>query len=108
MLSPGPAVRPGKQRLTQQFMVRRADAEWCTGWHRGWARAFYDPQWTVERLVAQATVAQRNFLGFPQPSSPYWTRATLSAVTERYKDLGFDPAPYEAALLNGSRSAARL
>ena len=79
-------------------MVRRADAEWCTAWHRGWARAFYDPQWTVERLIAQATVAQRNFLGFPEPDSPYWTRATLSAVTNRYKELGFDPTPYEDVL----------
>ena len=94
----GPAVWPGKQRLTQQFMVRRADAEWCTAWHRGWARAFYDPQWTVERMLARATVQQRTFLGFPEPASPYWTAETLAAVTHRYKELGFDPAPYARAL----------
>ena len=97
-LCAGPAVRPGKQRLTQQFMVRRADAEWCTAWHRGWARAFYDPQWTVERMLARATVQQRTFLGFPEPASPYWTAETLAAVTHRYEELGFDPAPYARAL----------
>ena len=41
----------------------------------------------VEKLIAHSTNPQRCLLGFPKPTSAYWTRASLLAVKQRYDPL---------------------
>jgi hypothetical protein len=41
----------------------------------------------VEKLIASSNASQRSVLGFPCPSSPYWTPASLAAVRARYAGL---------------------
>ena len=67
-------------RLVQNITYRRAECEWISTLHIGWAWSAYRQNKFLERLIARASLAQRAVLGFPQPGSTYWCAATLEAV----------------------------
>lgn len=94
----GRPLEPGTLRLAQNMTFRKAQSEWISVLHPGWAWAMYRRSRVMERLLAAASVEQRCVLGFPKPGHPYWTPETLAAVTARYAALGFDAAPYESGL----------
>jgi len=93
----GTPLQPGTMRLMQNMTFRRADCEWISTVHVGWAWAMYRPSKVMVNLLAQGTVDQRCVLGFPEPGHAYWTRGTLDAVRARLEPWGMDMAPYEAA-----------
>ena len=82
-------------RLAQNFTFRRAESEWISTLHAGWAWRPYRRSRGMEELIAQASVDQRCVLGFPAPGHPYWTLETLAA---RYGALGMDLDPYARAV----------
>ena len=94
----GTPMVPGTIRLAHNITYRRAECEWISTLHEGWAWKMYRPDHFMERLIATASLDQRAVLGFPPPGSPYWCEETLAAVTARYGAWGFDPAPYADAL----------
>ena len=94
----GTPLRPGAMRLAQNLTFRKADSEWISTLHSGWAWSMYRRSRTMERLIAESSVEQRTVLGFPAPGHPYWTRETLDGVAQRYGPLGFDVVPYAEAL----------
>ncbi len=94
----GTPVEPGALRLVHNITYRRAESEWISHLHVGWAWAAYRQSKLLERLIATATLEQRAVLGFPQPGSPYWTEATIDAVEARYGVFGMDMTPYRQAL----------
>ncbi len=90
----GTPLAPGTLRLAQNLTFRRAESEWVSTLHSGWAWAMYRPSRVMERLVAASSVEQRCVLGFPAPGHPYWTPETVAAVEARYGPLGMDVTPY--------------
>lgn len=94
----GTPLLSGAMRIAHNLTFRRADAEWISSLHPGWAWAMYLRDQRMERLIGTASVAQRCVLGFPAPGHRYWTPQTLAAVTARYLAFGFDPAPYASAI----------
>lgn len=94
----GTSMTPGALRLVQNITYRRAASEWISTLHVGWAWMAYRRSKYLERLIANATLAQRAVLGFPQPESDYWTQATIAAVEARHGVFGMDMSPYRAAL----------
>nr|MDJ0868313.1 phytanoyl-CoA dioxygenase family protein [Myxococcota bacterium] len=101
----GTPLAPGTMRLAQNLTFRRADSEWISTLHPGWAWAMYRRSRTMERLIAGASVEQRCVLGFPAPGHAYWSRETLAAVAARFGPLGFDATPYADALGMGPLQA---
>jgi hypothetical protein len=73
---------------------KKAQSEWISVLHQGWAWSMYRKNLQVEKLIAQSTVQQRALLGFPNPGNRYWNKQTLMAVLARYGELGFDIEPY--------------
>jgi len=102
----GTPLRPGTMRLMQNLTFRRADCEWISTVHKGWAWAMYRPSKVMVKLLAEASVDQRCVLGFPEPGHAYWTRGTLDAVHARLAPWGMDLAPYEAAWAERSPGGA--
>ena len=49
------------------------------------------------RLIPQCSVRERDLFGFPRPGDPYWTKATLEGVAERYPGIDLDP--YRAEII---------
>jgi len=97
----GTPLRPGSIRLAHNITFRRAECEWISTLHAGWAWAMYRDDKFMERIIATSSLDQRAVLGFPQPGSPYWCEQTIQAVHARYGMFGFDPAPYlEASSTN--------
>lgn len=94
----GTPMRPGAFRLAHNLTYRRADCEWISTLHVGWAWSAYRTPGYLEKLIAQASLEQRAVLGFPQPGSAYWTEATIAAVAARNAAFGMDMTPYRAAL----------
>ena len=94
----GTPMLPGALRLVQNITYRRAECEWISTLHVGWAWSAYRKSKYLERLIASASLAQRAVLGFPQPGSSYWSEATISAVEARYRPFGMDMTPYRAHL----------
>ncbi|XOV82764.1 MAG: phytanoyl-CoA dioxygenase family protein [bacterium] len=94
----GTPMVPGALRLVQNITYRRAEAEWISTLHVGWAWSAYRESKYLERLIAGASLAQRAVLGFPQPGSAYWSEATLAAVDARYGPFGMDMSPYRSCL----------
>ncbi|MGH1487852.1 MAG: phytanoyl-CoA dioxygenase family protein [Acidimicrobiales bacterium] len=94
----GTPLKPGGFRLAHNITYRRADCEWISTLHSGWSWKMYRKDKLMEKLIATASLDQRAVLGFPQPGSPYWCAETIDAVNARYGPLGFDAAPYRAAL----------
>lgn len=94
----GTPMKPGKLRLVQNITFRRADCEWISTLHVGWAWKAYRRDKFLERLIAGASLEQRAVLGFPQPDSDYWTDATIAAVEARHGVFGMDMTPYHEAL----------
>ena len=94
----GTPMIPGTLRLVHNLTFRRADCEWISTLHKGWAWSAYSRGKFFERLLAGATLAQRAVLGFPQPGSRYWTNATIDAVEARHGPFGMDMTPYREAL----------
>lgn len=94
----GTPLKPRSFRLAHNIAYRRADCEWISTVHPGWAWGMYHNDKRMERLIATATLEQRAVLGFPQPGSPYWCPETVEAVEARYGPLGFDIAPYRGAI----------
>lgn len=93
----GTPMKEGARRLVHNMTFRRRDAEWISTLHVGWSWSMYHPNKFIERLIAEASVAQRCVLGFPAPGSHYWTSETLDAVEARYGAFGIDMAPYREA-----------
>ena len=94
----GTPMTEGKLRLAHNLTFRRADAEWISTLHAGWAWSAYRPGKFFEKLIARASLDQRAVMGFPQPGSHYWTPATIKAVEARHGPFGMDMTPYRAAL----------
>lgn len=94
----GTPMRSGTLRLVQNITFRRADCEWISTLHVGWAWKAYRRNKFLERLIAGADLAQRAVLGFPQPGSDYWTEGTIAAVEARHGVFGMDMTPYRQAL----------
>jgi aminoglycoside 6'-N-acetyltransferase len=90
----GTPVRPGTSRVAHNLAFRRADADWISTVHEGWAWSMYRRSRVMETLIATLSVDQRCVLGFPAPGHRYWTPDTLAAVAARYGPLGFDPSEY--------------
>lgn len=93
----GTPLRPGAMRLLQNMTFRRADCEWISTLHQGWAWAMYRRSKVMVKLLAQGSVEQRCVLGFPEPGHAYWTRGTLDGVRARLEPWGMEIAPYEEA-----------
>ena len=65
-------------------------------WNSGWTQPMY--YGLVERLFAACTPRQKQILGFPKPSAPYWQDAdNVEAVAMRYAFAGWDIQAYLAA-----------
>ncbi len=94
----GTPIQPGKLRLVQNLTFRRADCEWISTLHVGWAWKAYRRNKFFERLIAAASLEQRAVLGFPQPESDYWSAGTIAAVEARHGVFGMDMTPYREAL----------
>lgn len=94
----GTPLLRGGFRLAHNMTYRRAECEWISTLHTGWAWKMYRKDKFMERLIAEASLDQRAVLGFPQPGSRYWCEETVAAVGARYGQLGMDMAPYRAAL----------
>ena len=94
----GTPMVPGALRLVQNIAFRRAESEWISTVHVGWAWSAYRRDKMLERLIAGASLDQRAVLGFPQPGSAYWSEATIAAVEARYGVFGMDMSPYRAGL----------
>ncbi|MCZ6641458.1 MAG: phytanoyl-CoA dioxygenase family protein [Gammaproteobacteria bacterium] len=94
----GTLMVSGALRLVQNIAFRRAESEWISTVHVGWSWSAYRRDKMLERLIAAASLDQRAVLGFPQPGSPYWTEATITAVAARHGVFGMDMTPYREAL----------
>ena len=55
---------------------------------------------SYHRWMAESTIDEREMLGFPPPSHPYWTAEMIAGVRARFP--GMDMTPYEEALASGS------
>ena len=96
----GTPMVPRALRLVHNITYRRAECEWISTLHTGWAWSAYRGNKFLERLIANASLDQRAVLGFPQPGASYWTAATIEAVDARHGIFGMDMAPYWEALAN--------
>ena len=94
----GTPLNVGALRLAHNITYRRAECEWISTLHIGWAWSMYRDDMYMERLIASSSLDQRAVMGFPQPGSDYWCAETIEAVTARYGVHGFDPTPYLVAL----------
>jgi hypothetical protein len=94
----GTPMLPGALRIAQNLTFRRADCEWISTLHTGWAWSAYRPSKYFERLIAGLSLDQRAVLGFPQPGSRYWCEETINAVEARHGVFGMDMSPYRNAL----------
>lgn len=96
----GTPMTPGALRLVQNITYRRAEAEWISTLHIGWAWSAYRDDKYLEKLIATSSLTQRAVMGFPQPGNAYWCEETLAAVEARYGMFGMDMAPYRTAMNN--------
>jgi hypothetical protein len=94
----GTPMLPGELRLVQNIAFRRAECEWISTVHVGWAWSAYRGDKMLERLIAGASLDGRAVLGFPQPGSAYWSEATVAAVEARHGVFGMDMRPYRERL----------
>ena len=94
----GTPMIAGSRRLVQNITYRRAQAEWISTLHVGWAWKAYRDNKYMERMIAACSLRQRAVLGFPQPGNDYWTPATIAAVEARYGMFGMDMQPYRENL----------
>ena len=105
----GTPVNAGVTRVVHNLSFRRSSSTWVGHWHPGAAKKNYLLGWPrrrLESLVARLTVPQRAAIGFPPPSSPYWTPQTLRGTQARYASFPhFDWRPYEAAMAARSKAA---
>ncbi|MGK0222517.1 MAG: hypothetical protein ACI9ON_001757 [Limisphaerales bacterium] len=92
----GTPMIDGAYRLVHNLTYRRADCEWISTLHIGWAWSAYRTPGFLEKLIARASLDQRAVLGFPQPGSRYWSEATIEAIQARH--VGIDMSPYRKLL----------
>ncbi len=92
----GTPMLPGALRMAHNLSFRRAECEWISTVHTGWAWSLYEQQKTLAKLIATASLDQRAVLGFPQPGSSYWCDQTVAAVHARYGMYGMDMTPYRS------------
>ncbi len=90
----GTPLKPGALRLVMNITYRKAQSEWISTLHTGWAWSLYRQDKLLPRLLSEASLDQRAVLGFPQPGSDYWCPETIEAIDARYGPYGFDTAPY--------------
>ncbi|HZN67008.1 MAG TPA: phytanoyl-CoA dioxygenase family protein [Tepidisphaeraceae bacterium] len=69
-------------------LVWRSGAHDFQGYHL-WSRLGENHE--LQRFVERATPEQREVLGFPKASDPYWNEETLSAVALRYPRMDLTP-----------------
>ncbi len=93
----GTPMIPGTLRLVVNLTYRKAEAEWISTLHVGWAWKAYRDNKFLERLIASSSLKQRAVLGFPQPGNKYWNKQTIEAVEARYGMFGMDMTPYREA-----------
>ena len=94
----GTPMNTGQRRLVTNITYRKAEAEWISTLHTGWAWSAYRDDKFLEKLIATSNLDQRAVLGFPQPESNYWCPETLAAIEARYGMFGFDIQPYKQAM----------
>jgi hypothetical protein len=94
----GTPMKEGALRMAHNIAYRRADAEWISTVHVGWAWRAYSDDKFLERLIASSSLTQRAVLGFPQPNNKYWCDETIAAVEARYGVHGMDMTTYREAL----------
>lgn len=94
----GTPMTPGKLRFVHNMTFRKANCEWISTLHIGWAWKAYRDNKFLERLIAGSSLGQRAVMGFPQPGCDYWCEETLVAVEARYGMFGMDMSPYREAL----------
>jgi len=94
----GTPLNPGTCRLAQNLSFRKAECEWISTLHVGWAWQLYRRDRAFAKLLAAASLDQRAVLGFPQPGASYWCEQTIEAVKARYGVFGMDMTPYVNAL----------
>ena len=99
----GTPLKHGCLRLVINCTFRKADSEWISTLHQGWAWGMYRRSMQVEKLIANLSVVQRCVLGFPSASSSYWNEETLEAVRCRYQPLGMDMKPYIEGMNAGKK-----
>jgi len=90
----GTPVNNNKLRYIHNLVFKKKSATWILNWNYSIARSFYLPSYVAENIIINATVDQRNCLGFPPPGDAYWTTYTLKMVAERYKGSSFNITPY--------------
>ncbi len=90
----GTPMVPGTLRLAHNMTFRKAQSEWISTLHTGWAWSAYNQSKLLPRLISDASLNQRAVLGFPQPGSDYWCLETIEAIRARYGMYGFDVTPY--------------
>jgi len=69
-------------------LVWRSGAHDFQGYHL-WSRLGENDE--LQRFIERATPEQREVLGFPKASDPYWNEETLSAVALRYPRMDMTP-----------------
>jgi ectoine hydroxylase-related dioxygenase (phytanoyl-CoA dioxygenase family) len=95
---PSAITSADRTRYSHHIVYRSADAPWVG--YRTWANHGLAPEF--HRFMERASPRQRELLGFPSPSHPYWTEPTLIGVAARYPAM--DMTPYlEAANLPAER-----
>ena len=90
----GTPLNENSQRLVVNLSFRRKDAPYWLQWNPGWAQSMYSTDQTLEKLIARASVEQRNVLGFPPPGDVYWNDKTKEHVRLRYEHFGIDLSMY--------------
>lgn len=68
-------------------LVYRAAAHGFQGYHQ-WSR--HGENELLQQFIERATPPQREVLGFPKLSDPYWTEQTRAAVKLRYPGMNMD------------------
>ena len=86
-----PSCEQGAAALVLHVLYRRMCAEWVSSDH------FIGQLAGQDWFGSELSPLQRSVVGLPPPGHPYWNRAALEQLEERYP--GFDTAPYRAHLL---------
>lgn len=79
--------RDGGMRISHHMVVRAADNPWTAV--DSWGGKGNNPD--MRRFLQRAAPEQRAIIGFPPVGSPYWTPATVEAVSQRYPEMDMTP-----------------
>jgi ectoine hydroxylase-related dioxygenase (phytanoyl-CoA dioxygenase family) len=83
----GSAFRdPNGKRVSHHIAFQRADMAWSS---RHTPTIESGPK--IAGMLTPLSPKQRSVVGFPPPSHPYWTPATVAAVSRRYPNMDMTP-----------------